>query len=117
MQLTRGRTLARQPGCLPRRQRDGVTAVAVRHSVLRASLAATTAPLRLRHAGPAAQDSAKLLGRPEALRGNLCPSFSSAGPSQLRHGVIVIRARLAAMGIGSGLVTLWIEQRPWRNFG
>ena len=33
------------------RQCDGVTAVAVRHSVLRTSLAATAAPLQLRHAG------------------------------------------------------------------
>ena len=43
-------------------RRDGVTAVAVRHSVLRTSLAATAAPLTLRHAGPAAQLTPRTLG-------------------------------------------------------
>ena len=33
------------------RKRDGVTAVAVRDSVLRTSCAATAVPLRLRHVG------------------------------------------------------------------
>src|SRR5215212_2656970 len=50
--LGRGRASARQPSRLLHRQRDGVTAVAVRDSVLRTSSAATAAPLRLRHVGP-----------------------------------------------------------------
>jgi hypothetical protein len=40
-------------------QRHGVTAVAHRDSVLRTSFAATAVPLRLRHAGPAAQLSVR----------------------------------------------------------
>ena len=47
--------IARQPSCLPCRQRDGVTAIAVRHSVLRTSLAATATSLRLWHMGPTVQ--------------------------------------------------------------
>jgi len=60
-----GPASARQPSCLQYRQRDDVTAVAVRHAVLRTSLAATAAPLRLRHAGPAAQLSVRSVKRPE----------------------------------------------------
>ena len=37
---------------LVQRQRDGVTPLAVRHSVLRTSLPASGAPRGLRHAGP-----------------------------------------------------------------
>jgi len=48
----RGPTSVRRPSRLLFRQRDAVTAVAVRHSLHRSSLAATAAPLRLRHAGP-----------------------------------------------------------------
>jgi hypothetical protein len=40
-----------RPSRLRHRQRGGVTAVAVRQSWLRNSLAATAAPLRLRHVG------------------------------------------------------------------
>ena len=50
-------------------QRDGVTPVAVRHSVLQTSLAATGAPLRLRHAEPAAQLSVRSVRRSGHPRG------------------------------------------------
>jgi hypothetical protein len=53
---------ARQPSCLLHRERDGVTAVAYRDSVLCTSFAATAAPLWLRHAGPAVQLTPETLG-------------------------------------------------------
>ena len=61
----------------PRRQRDGVTTVAVRHAVLRTSLAATAAPLRLRHAGPAAQLTPRTLGRRKDSMTSPAPPSSS----------------------------------------
>lgn len=56
---------ARQPSCLRFRKRAGVTAVAVRHSVLRTSFAATAASLRLRHAVPAVQLTLRTIGARE----------------------------------------------------
>ena len=65
---------ARQPSCLLHRQRDGVTAVAVRDSVLRTSCAATAAPLCHSHAGPAVQLTPRTLGRrTETSRGGTLP--------------------------------------------
>ena len=47
-----GPASVRRPSRLHHRQRDGVTPVASRHSLHDSSLAATGAPLRLRHVGP-----------------------------------------------------------------
>src|ERR1051325_10917007 len=57
---------AELPASSPARRRHGGCS---RHSVLRTSLAATAAPLSLRHAGPAAQLTPRTLGaRIRALR-------------------------------------------------
>jgi hypothetical protein len=60
----RGPASVRRPSRLHFRQRDGVTAVAVRGAVLCTLLAATAAPLWLRHAGPGRAAQARpLAGR------------------------------------------------------
>ena len=58
-----GPASVRRPSRLLFRQRDGVTAVAVRGAVLRTLLAATAAPLRLRHVGPGRAAQAIDVGR------------------------------------------------------
>ncbi len=73
-----------RPSRLLQRQRDGVTAVAVRHSLHGSSSAATAAPLRLRHAGPAAQ----LTPRPLGARSHTCRNLPrhKGGASDARRG-------------------------------
>src|SRR5687768_11696169 len=78
---------ARQPSCLPFRQHDGVTAVAVRQSWLRNSSAATAAPLRLRRAEPAVQLTPRTLG---GLKNDKTPLFRETdghGPTECQDQI------------------------------
>jgi hypothetical protein len=77
--------------CLRHRKRGGVTAVAVRDSVLRTSCAATAAPLRLWHAGPAAQLSVRSVS-PAPPR--VCDSYCVELPTSVAALLIAIFAVL-----------------------